>query len=136
MGDLENYDIIKMFLEVIVTEVCGMENDKFQELVLNHLVRLTQDNTGIKQNIAGIEKNVTGIGQDIHTINQRLEKVETAVIRIENDHGEKLKALFDAREAQIDVNERIFDALNRIEGKVDRLVLKVSAHEAVLKKVP
>ena len=95
-------------------EVGGVENEKFQELVLDHLVKLSQDNTDIKQ---------------------RLEKVESAVIRIENDHGDKLQALFDAREAQIDVNERIFDALNRIEGKVDRLALKVSAHEAVLKKV-
>lgn len=95
-------------------EVGGVENEKFQELVLDHLVKLSQDNTEIKQ---------------------RLEKVESAVIRIENDHGGKLQALFDAREAQIDVNERIFDALNRIEGKVDHLALKVSAHEAVLKKV-
>jgi hypothetical protein len=91
-----------------------MENEKFQELVLDHLVRLTQDNTEIKG---------------------RLERVEAAVIRIENDHGDKLQALFDARQAQIDVNERIFDALNRIEGKVDHLALKVSAHEVVLKKV-
>lgn len=102
-------------------EVDGVENEKFQELVLEHLVKLSQDNTEIKQNI--------------QTIDERLEKVESAVIRIENDHGDKLQALFDAREAQIDVNERIFDALNRIEGKVDRLALKVSAHEAVIKKV-
>ncbi len=87
-----------------------MENEKFQELVLDHLVKLSQANTEIKQNI--------------QTIDERLGKVESAVIRIENDHGDKLQALFDAREAQIDVNERIFDALNRIEGKVDRLALK------------
>lgn len=87
-----------------------MESEKFQELVLDHLVKLSQDNTDIKQ---------------------RLEKVESAVIRIENEHGDKLQALFDAHEAQIDVNERVFDALNRIEGKVDRLALKVSTHEAV-----
>lgn len=101
-------------------EVNGME-EKFQELVLDHLVKLSQDNTEIKQNI--------------RTIDERLEKVESAVIRIENDHGDKLQALFDAREAQIDVNERVFDALNRIEGKVDRLALEVSAHEAIFKKV-
>ncbi|MCL6614370.1 MAG: hypothetical protein K6U03_07135 [Firmicutes bacterium] len=98
-----------------------MENEKFQELVLDHLVRLTQNDTGIRQ--------------DIQEIKQRLEKVEAAVLRIENDHGEKLQALFDAREAQLEVNERIFDALNRIEGKLDRLALKVSSHEAILKKV-
>lgn len=111
---MENYDTIKILFEANITEVIGMENEKFQGLVLDHLVRLTQDNTEIKD---------------------RLEKVEGAVVRIENDHGDKSQALFDAREAQIDVNERIFDALNRIEGKVDRLALKVSAHDTVLKKV-
>jgi len=82
-----------------------MENEKFQELVLDHLVRLTQDNTEIKD---------------------RLEKVETAVIRIENDHGDKLQALFDAREAQIDVNERILGALNRIEGKMVNNLIRMN----------
>ena len=98
-----------------------MENEKFQELVLEHLAKLTQESTETKQ--------------DIQQMSQRLEHVESAVIRIENDHGDKLKALFDAREAQLDVNQQIFDALNRIEEKLDRLDLKVSAHEAVLKKV-
>jgi len=54
--------------------------------------------------------------------------------RIENDQGNKLSALFDAREIQFDVNERICDTLNRIEGKMDRLSLKVSSHDTWLKQ--
>lgn len=98
-----------------------MENEKFQELALDHLDRLTQDNAGITQNM--------------QTFKEQLGKVESAVIRIENDHGAKLQALFDAREAQNDINQRIFETLDRIEGKVDHLTLKISAHEAILKKV-
>ena len=97
-----------------------MENEKFQELVLEHLAKLTQDNTEIKQ--------------DIQEVNQHLETAESSIILIENDHGEKIQALFDAREVQFDANERIFDALNRIEGKLDRLNLKVSSHDTLLKK--
>lgn len=101
-----------------------MENEKFQNVVLEHLVRLTQDLTEFK----------TETNSQFKDLNARLERVEASVIRIENDHGEKLRALFDAREVQMDVNERLCDSLNRLEGKVDRLVLKVSAHDALLKK--
>lgn len=104
-----------------------MENERFQDLVLEHLAKLTQDITELKQDNAGIKQDITELKQD----NARIKE---SVIRIENDHGEKLKGLFDAREVQIDVNERICDALNRIEGKVDRLTLKVSAHDVLLKK--
>ena len=54
---------------------------------------------------------------------------------MEQDYGTKLSALFDAREVQFDVNERICDTLNRIEGKMDRLTLKVSSHDTRLKQV-
>ena len=54
---------------------------------------------------------------------------------MENDQGQKLSALFDAREVQFDVNDRICDTLNRIEGKMDRLTLKVSSHDTRLKQV-
>jgi cell division septum initiation protein DivIVA len=102
-----------------------LENDKFQDLVLNHLAKLTQDNTELKQELNGFKQEV----------GERFDKIESAVIRIENEQGEKIKALFDVREVQLDVNDRILDTLNRMEGKLDRLSLKVSSHESVLKQV-
>lgn len=50
--------------------------------------------------------------------------------RTENDHGVKLAALYDARELQDDVNERILETLNRVEGKIDKISLKVSIHDS------
>ena len=98
-----------------------MDNEKFQDLVLEHLARLTQDNTEIKMNI--------------QKISQRLDQVEGAVIRIENDHGEKIKALFDAQEVMMEKMERFSESQTRMEDKLDRLSLKVSVHDTILKRV-
>ena len=139
-----------------------MENERFQDLVLDHLARLTrditelkqgnagmrqeiveirhditglkQDNTAFRQDITELKQDNAGIKQDITELKQDSTRIKESLIRIENDHGEKLKALFDAREVQTDVNERICDTLNRIEAKVDRLTLKVSTHDALLKR--
>lgn len=182
-----------------------MEHEEFQEKVLDHLIRLTQSNTEIKDRLEIVEdklangevhmesikdrfgdfanrmgnvedrlgnlENHMGTVEDrlgklenrmesvedrlgnldnqvrdvkdrvgnldnqVGDVKDRLETLETTVLRMENDHGEKLQALIDAREVQLDVNERIIGALNRIEGKVDLLSLKVSAHDAIVKKV-
>ena len=64
---------------------------------------------------------------------ERLDRVEQGQVRIENDQGVKLSAWFDAREVQFDVNERICDTLNRMEGKMDRLTLRISSHDTMLK---
>lgn len=48
--------------------------------------------------------------------------------------GNKINALFDLREVQMDVNDRILDTLNRMEGKIDRLTIKVSSYDAELRR--
>jgi hypothetical protein len=90
----------------------SMENDKFQGLVLEHLANLTQEITELKKEVGWIK---------------------ASVIRIENDYGEKLGVLFDAREVQMDVNERICETLIRFEDNIEHLDLKIRASEALLK---
>lgn len=72
---------------------------------------------------------------DVDALHAEIADVKSSLIRMENDMGEKISALFDSREVQTDVNERICDSLNRIEGKIDRLTLKVASHDAALKRV-
>lgn len=63
--------------------------------------------------------HVVDLTQDMAEVKSKLSTVADAVTRIENVHGEKLSVLFDARELQNDINEKITAALNRIEAKVD-----------------
>jgi len=58
-----------------------------------------------------------------------LQDIKARQIRMEQDHGTKLSALFDFRETQMNVNDRIFDTLSRMEGKIDQLSLIVTSHE-------
>jgi len=83
-----------------------MTNEEFQKTILEQLNELTKGQRELQKSIAGME----------------------------NKFSEKIDALYDAREVQFDVNERICSALNRIESKMDRLTLKVSAHESELRR--
>ncbi len=80
-----------------------MENKKFQNLVTETLAKTTQDMTEMKTDVSALKADA--------------DQVETAVVRIENDLGEKIRALFDARKVQLDANNRIIESLSRIEAK-------------------
>jgi hypothetical protein len=62
-------------------------------------------------------------------------EIKEKLARIEEDHGRKIAALFDAREVQFDINNRIMDSLERIENKLDKISLRVAYHDDVLRKV-
>lgn len=74
--------------------------------------------------------------QDMNkTLNDRIDDVQKDVnevksiqLRMEQDLGVKIEALFDAREVQIDVDEKVANNLQRVATKVDRLELKVIRH--------
>lgn len=76
-----------------------MENEVFQAKVLEFMSNITEK---------------------IGSMDERLSSVERTVTRIENEHGEKLNALFDGYKQHT-------DQLNRIEEKLslhDEFILK------------
>jgi hypothetical protein len=77
-----------------------MDND-FQDRILASLERLTQDHTEIRQNS--------------NELIRRIENIEATVSRIENEFDERLRAILIALETQIDLQQRILDALARGE---------------------
>lgn len=87
-----------------------MDNEKFQELVLKQLTALTVGQESLTEKVDHIEN--------------RIDKLE---IRMENAVIDKVRALFDAREVQNDINERIINALGRIEAKVDVLQMETAS---------
>lgn len=73
-----------------------------------------------------LTEQVGAIAQDMGDMKTRLSSISETVVRIENDHGQKLAALFDG---QSHVSEKV----DRLETKkVDSHETKVDAHTAVL----
>lgn len=93
-----------------------MDNEKFQELVLQQLGALASDVAGLKQDIVGVK-------DDIQDLKSAVTKIE---VRIENEVIEKIRALYDARSVQGDINTRIIDTLDRIEAKLDVLQMETA----------
>lgn len=87
-----------------------MDNDRFQELVLQQLSVLTE---GQKELTTRFDK-----------LGNKIDKLE---LRIENEVIDKIRGLYDAREIQNDVNERIIYSLNRIEAKLDVLQMETAS---------
>ena len=75
-----------------------MTDKDFQEFVVEHIVKLSEGQEKMRQNVSVMENELT----------------------------EKISALFDARAVQNDVNERIITSLDRIEAKIDILQLETA----------
>lgn len=95
-----------------------MENDRFQDLVLEHLARLTQEMTGLKQG----QQELTN---KVDNFDSRMGKLEA---RLENEVIDKIKTLFEARWADREI-------LERVEKRVDAIFEQVAVHEVQIKVI-
>ncbi|MDD4566131.1 MAG: hypothetical protein PHE79_11740 [Eubacteriales bacterium] len=69
-----------------------------------------------------IAAEVGSLKKDMKEAKDRLQSVENTVIKIENDHGEKLKALFDGYVQNSEKLERIEKEVTRQEEVILRKV--------------
>ena len=101
-----------------------MDNEKFQELVLKQLTALTEGQDSLTEKVTALTVGQESLTEKVDHIENRIDKLE---IRMENAVIDKVRALFDAREVQNDINERIINALGRIEAKVDVLQMETAS---------
>ena len=114
-----------------------MDNEKFQELVLQQfqglageLKALTEGQQKLDSKVDKLETRIGNIeeGQnemksDIAELNKGQLRLET---RMENEVIEKIRGLYEFREVQTEVNERILAALDRIEAKIESHDIQIS----------
>ena len=55
--------------------------------------------------------------QDIQTIISDVANIRQSQVRVEQNHSEKIKALFDFRDSQIETNKNVASRLDRLEAK-------------------
>lgn len=85
--------------------------DKAFELIEKMYVEMKNGFGQVNQRFDGIEK-------DIKEVKTRLSSVEKTVLHIEQDHGQKLQALFDGHKQHSD--------------QLDRIEKEVALHEEVI----
>jgi len=100
-----------------------MDNEKFQELIIEQFGIMNKRFESIDQKFGQIDQK---FGQ----IDQRFSKIDDTLIRMENKMDEKFSALFEARNIQNNINSVILGKLINIETKVENLELKSKSHDA------
>jgi regulator of replication initiation timing len=83
-----------------------LDNEKFQTLVLKRLEMLDL----IAAQVGKLTTQVDGLTRDMAEIKPRIAFIENTVVRIENDHGQKLGALLNGyklHEERLDRHEAI-----------------------------
>jgi chromosome segregation ATPase len=66
----------------------GLENEKFQDLVLNHLARLTQEMTGVKTDINDLKSDVKDLKESQQRMESRMDRLESKVDLIQTQTAE------------------------------------------------
>ncbi len=90
-------------------------------------LRSVKDDLGnVKNDLGNLEKGQDILARQVSKLTEDVQEIRQSQVRMENELTEKVSALFDAREVQNDVNERIVTALERIEAKVDVLQLETA----------
>lgn len=92
-----------------------MNNDKLFEL----MTKMYSDmQTGFK----GVNERIDGLDEKVENLNKRMGSLENTVLKIEQEHGNKLDALFDGYKQNSE--------------KLDRIEKEVSKHEEfILRRV-
>ena len=83
-----------------------LDNNKFQELVLKRFELLDL----IAAQVSKLTTKVDGLAQDMIEVKADLQFTKETVVRIENDHGQKLGALLNGyklHEERLDRHEAI-----------------------------
>ena len=65
--------------------------------------------------------------------NKRFDTVDGHIIRIENEHGKKLDALFDGYKQTYEKQREHDKRFDDVETKLDKLSTQVNSHESKLK---
>jgi len=117
-----------------------MDNEKFQELVLQQLQvltevqkeltkrqrELTEGQQQLNEKFASLTKGQNLLTEGQRILEDKLTKLENAVTRIENDHGRKLGALLDGYHHNAEILADHTARLDRIESKVTTHDMQIS----------
>ncbi|NMA68990.1 MAG: hypothetical protein GX958_06185 [Desulfitobacterium sp.] len=113
-----------------------MDNEKFQELMLEHFGKVLKELSDVKESQTRMEADMTTMKSDIADLKESQARMQQDIIRIENDFGKKIDILFyDWRETQKAFNDEIRQELKVLSTKVEALQMESSKHDREIREL-
>lgn len=102
-----------------------MDNEKFQELMLDQFAKLFKEVQDFKKDVnaefAGMKSEFIGMKAEFSGMKAELSDLKCSQIRMENKFDEQIKALHDFRVGQEQFNQEIKDTLTTLATKVEEI---------------
>lgn len=103
-----------------------MDTETKLDQILKIVIMVQQDVTQLKKDLADLRKDfeslkqneVAKLQQDVEKLKAEVKSLNRSVLLIEERHGEKLRALFDAREANQNKHEEIINLCLSIKSEI------------------
>ena len=95
-----------------------MDTETKLDQILKIVTMVQQDVVVLKERVAKLEDRMTKLEDRMTKLEDRMTKLENSVFLIETGHGDKLSALFDAREANEDAHKRIEKAIENLKSEI------------------
>ena len=93
---------------------------------------LKEDVAVLKEDVAQLKEDVAQLKKDVEQLKVRVTSLERSVFLIETEQGDRINALFDAREANENKHEEIKNLCLLIESKIQGTLFN---HEKRIKKL-
>lgn len=111
-----------------------MDNEKFQELVLQQLQNITGELKSFNQSVGNLEEGQARLEKDVQGVKESVTRLD---MRVENEVENRIRTLFDGytlRGDQIEnLRKHIDERLDNIETDTGYLVSKVARLEKMAK---
>ncbi len=96
-----------------------MENGQFQELVLGHLVKLSQEMTEVKTDIAGIKTELNIVKTDIAGIKAELNIVKTDITGIKAELAGVKSEILALKQSQTRFETKLNTVVEQTAGLIE-----------------
>lgn len=107
---------VKEDVGVLKEDVAGLKKD---------VGVLKEDVAGLKEDVGVLKEDVTGLREDMVTVKGNIVGLKQDVSRLENNVMDKVEALFDAREVQMESDAEIVRNLKQVQDKVTEIEIRV-----------
>lgn len=98
------------------TEIFGM-----LEKILAEQAKMSAEQTKTNQRLENLEEGLAKVGSRQLRMEKKMQFISDTVVKIENEHGQKLTSLFDAFSLSGDKDEEHHVRITHLEQRVDRL---------------